>query len=92
MDSSDSEEVRGAWIRILGERDADADLARLYREVADPRSGRVDAILRVHSLHPEGLRAHFALYRAVMRGTKTLPAVDRELIAFAVSRWNDCHY
>ncbi len=48
--------------------------------------------MQVHSLHPAGLRAHFELYRAVMRGTPTLPAVDRELIALVVSQRNGCHY
>jgi alkylhydroperoxidase family enzyme len=48
--------------------------------------------MRVHALHPAGLAAHFELYRAVMRPTETLPKVERELIAFVVSRENGCHY
>ena len=31
-------------------------------------------------------------YAAVMRGTATLPKVDRELIALVVSDLNGCHY
>ncbi len=49
-------------------------------------------LLRAHSLHPAGLAAHWALYRAVMRGTKSLPKADREMIALVVSARNGCHY
>ncbi len=81
-----------AWIQTIEEGRAAGELARLYETMADPESGRVDNILKVHSLHAEGLETHFALYRAVMRGTPTLPKVDRELIALTVSRINGCHY
>jgi alkylhydroperoxidase family enzyme len=52
----------------------------------------VDNVLKIHSLHPEGLHAHFAVYGAAMKGTATLPKADREMIAVVVSRINDCHY
>jgi alkylhydroperoxidase family enzyme len=90
-----------AWIRTVpdppppdrGGRNGDGgELAELYRRARDPESGRVDHILAVHSLHPAGLAAHLELYRAVMRGTPGLPAVDRELIALVVSRLNGCRY
>ena len=64
----------------------------LYAQVADPVSGRVDNVLAVHSLHPAGLAAHFELYRAVMRGTRSLPKAEREMIAIVVSKENGCHY
>lgn len=48
--------------------------------------------MRIHSLHPAGLEAHFALYRAVMLGTPSLRKVDREMIALVVSATNGCHY
>ena len=80
------------WIRVVDESEADGELARLYGLMADPGSGRVDHVLTCHSLHPAGLAAHFELYRAVMKGTRSLPRVDRELIAVTVSRINECHY
>jgi alkylhydroperoxidase family enzyme len=80
------------WIAIIDEDHAGEELARLYRQMVDPHSGRVDNTLRIHGLHPAGLEAHFRLYRAVMRPTPTLPKVDREMIALVVSRINDCHY
>ncbi len=58
----------------------------------DPETGEIDNILRIHALHPEGLRAHFALYTAVMAGTRSLRKVDRELIALRVSQLNRCRY
>jgi alkylhydroperoxidase family enzyme len=81
-----------AWIRRIDDDEAEADLAAAYRRMADPAEGRVDEILKIHSLHPAGLEAHYALYRAVMRGTRGLPKVDRELIALTVSQINACHY
>jgi alkylhydroperoxidase family enzyme len=81
-----------AWIEVVDEREASARLPDLYGPMADPVYGRVDNILQIHSLHPEGMRAHWSLYREVMTGTPTLPKVDRELIALVVSAINDCHY
>ena len=81
-----------AWIREIEPEDAPPDLASLYREVADPTTGELDNILKVHGLHPAGLRAHFELYRAVMRGTAGLSAAEREMIALVVSQRNACRY
>lgn len=58
----------------------------------DPRTGQLDHILQIHSLHPAGLAAHFQLYRTAMRASRSLRKVERELIAFVVSQANDCHY
>jgi len=80
-----------AWINTDPE-DASAELAVLYKEVADPANGKVDHIMAIHSLHPAGLRSHFDLYRAVMAGTANLRKVEREMIALIVSQANECHY
>ncbi len=84
--------VAPAWIETVSKEEAEGDLRELYERVSDPESGALDNIMRVHSLHPRGLRAHYELYRAAMRGTRGLRAVDRELIALAVSELNACHY
>lgn len=84
-----------AWIRTHDEDEAarsGSPLADLYARGADPASGRVDNILKIHSLHPAGLAAHLAVYRAAMAGTPGLAQVDRELIALVVSGLNGCHY
>ncbi len=81
-----------AWIETKNAEQADGELAKLYQEACDPKTGQLDNIMAIHSLHPVGLRAHLALYAAVMRGTATLRKVERELIAWVVSDHNGCHY
>ncbi|MHC5065975.1 MAG: carboxymuconolactone decarboxylase family protein [Planctomycetota bacterium] len=81
-----------AWIECISEGEASGELASLYQSLVDPESGNVDNILKVHSLHLRGLRAHLAVYRAAMAGTASLRKVDRELIALQVSKLNGCHY
>lgn len=81
-----------AWIETVSDDQADDELRALFGEATDPKSGEVDNILRIHSLHPAGLRAHLDLYRTVMTGTSGLRKVDREIIALAVSLENACHY
>ncbi|MEO0480532.1 MAG: carboxymuconolactone decarboxylase family protein [Planctomycetota bacterium] len=81
-----------AFIRIVDESGAPEPLREVYDGLLDPESGRVDEILRIHSLHLEGLKAHVALYRSAMAGTKGLRKVDRELIALRVSQLNRCRY
>ncbi len=85
------------WIRTVAEGEAesiedDDRLRDLYRQTRDPKTGQTDNILRVHSLHPQGMAAHWSLYRTVMSGTESLPKVEREMIALVVSRHNQCHY
>lgn len=81
-----------SWIETIPEGEADERLAELYARVVDPSTGQLDHVMQVHSLHPEGLAAHDALYRAVMRPTRSFRKVDRELVALVVSRINACHY
>ena len=81
-----------AWIKTIDPQDADPELRELYEAGTDDPDEGVDHILQIYSLHPAGLAAHLALYRAVMAGTATLRKVDREMIALVVSQRNDCHY
>ncbi len=81
-----------AWIPAPSPEESSPQLASLLAAEADPETGEVDEILRVHGLDPQGLQAHLALYRAAMRGTRGLRKVDRELVALVVSRLNGCHY
>ncbi|MBC8329485.1 MAG: carboxymuconolactone decarboxylase family protein [Planctomycetes bacterium] len=78
-----------AWIR---DHSDDPECAELLRAHADPATGAVDNILRVHALHPAGLRAHLAVYRAAMTGTGGLRRAEREMIAVVVSGLNGCRY
>ncbi len=81
-----------AWISTQGKHEAQGELAELYQEACDPKTGELDNIMAIHSAHPAGLAAHLALYNAVMRGTPSLRKVERELIALVVSQENGCHY
>ncbi len=81
-----------SWIDTIAPADADTELTEIYRQVLDPSTGELDNIMRVHSLHPRGLAAHQAVYRAVMRPTPTLRRAEREMIALVVSQINECHY
>ena len=81
-----------ARIRVIADDDWDGELAELRPRVVDPKWGRVDNILAVHSLNPRGMAAHQKLYESAMAGTATLRKVERELIALVVSLTNDCHY
>lgn len=81
-----------AWIRMISDDDADPELRSLYERMVDPKSGRVDHIMTIHSLHPKGLEGHHSVYTAVMRSTRTLRKAEREMIALVVSIINSCHY
>ena len=81
-----------AWIETVREDRWEGDLAELRDRVGNREHGRVDNIMQIHSLNPEGMAAHHALYTSAMRGTKTLRKAERELIALVVSTINGCHY
>ena len=83
-----------AFIGIIPDRDwaADEALAAQYDGVVDRTYERVDNILAIHSLNPQAMAAHNALYTSAMSGTATLRKVEREMIALIVSLENHCHY
>ena len=81
-----------SWIETIDTKDWDGELHEMRDRVADPRSGKVDHIMAIHSLNPRSLIAHETLYESAMRGTASLRKVDREMIAVLVSSINKCHY
>ena len=80
-----------AWIHMIDEDDAEGRLAKLYARFTEPWGG-VDNVLKIHSLNPPSMAAHFELYKIVMRGRSPLSRIQREMIAVAVSAANQCHY
>lgn len=80
-----------AWIRVIDEDEASGRLKQLYEKYEEP-SGGVDNILKIHSLNPRSLQAHFDLYATVMRGKSDLSLDQREMIAIVTSSVNKCHY
>lgn len=80
------------WIEMVPEDEAEGYLAELYDEHRAPQTGRVDHILKVHSLHPETLADHAQLYRTLMYDKGGLSRSEREMIGVVVSAANRCHY
>lgn len=81
-----------AFIRMIEEKLAEGDLKNQYDQVKDPKTGRVDHILKIHSLNPPSLKGHYDFYRTLMFGKSDLSRRQREMIALVVSSLNHCHY
>lgn len=81
-----------AWIRMIGDDEADEDLLEVLSLARTPH-GTVDNVMRVHSLRPNTMRGHVVLYRAALHDDRnTLPTSLQETIASYVSILNDCPY
>jgi alkylhydroperoxidase family enzyme len=81
-----------AWIKTVAPEDASGLLERLYAS-ASRRAGKVFNVLRLQSLRPEVLGCSTRLYTELMHSARGgLTRVQREMIATAVSRANECHY
>ena len=80
-----------AYIRVVGEDEADGKLFEVYDEIQRNR-GRVSNILRAQSLNPKGLRAHLDLYMATVFGKGGLSRREAELLAVVVSAANGDAY
>ncbi len=87
-----SQTNRPAWIEVIAEDKAEGLLRELYEKEWDKEHHLVDNILKVHSLHPETLRAHVDLYRTVMYGRSAITRPEREMIGVVVSAINQCEY
>lgn len=79
------------WIRE-DEEDQNPALARALAGCTDPRTGRAAHIVRVQSLHPASMEAHYHLYHTLLHGPSPLSRRQREMIAVVVSATNGCHY
>ena len=81
-----------AWIETAPEADATGELKRAYQRAADPKSGKVDHIMKIHSLNPASLIDHMRLYKTLMYAESPLTRVRREMIGVVVSAINRCEY
>jgi alkylhydroperoxidase family enzyme len=81
----------GMWIHTVHASAASGLLKRIY-DAAVERAGKVYAIVASMSLNPRVLRSSMQLYREIMMGESPLSRQQRELLATAVSRFNECHY
>jgi uncharacterized peroxidase-related enzyme len=81
-----------AWIDMIGDDQADGRLKTLLDQARTPH-GTVDTVMRVHSLRPETMHGHVALYRSVLHSDdNALPFWFLEVIASYTSILNDCTY
>ncbi|MBI5594669.1 MAG: peroxidase-related enzyme [Elusimicrobia bacterium] len=80
-----------AWIRVVEPQEARGTLKDVYEQTAGKR-GKLAAIHKIHSLHPESLSAHMGLYMTLMFGRSPLSRREREALGVAVSRANGCAY
>ena len=81
-----------AWIRMIPDEEADADLTDALAGARTPH-GTVDNVLRVHSLRPNTMRGHMVLYKAALHDdANTIPMWLQETVASYVSILNDCDY
>lgn len=80
------------WIKTIPPAQATGPLKRLY-DAALARAGKVYNVISVQSLRPKTLAASTRLYTEVMQSPDSpLTRAQREMIATAVSRTNECHY
>jgi uncharacterized peroxidase-related enzyme len=80
-----------SWIKVIQEEEASGELKQLYERMLEPWGG-VDNILKIQSLNPTSLQAHFEFYKTLMQGPSGLSRIQREMIAVVVSAANHCHY
>ena len=81
-----------AWIEMIADKDADADLTRALDTARTPH-GTVDNVMRVHSLRPATMIGHVQLYRAILHDDdNTLPEWLQETVGSYVSLLNECDY
>ena len=81
-----------AWIEMVEEENATPRLKELL-DVARTPHGTVDTVMRLHSLRPETMAGHMALYRSVLHNPQnTLPTWFLEVVASYTSILNDCEY
>ncbi len=81
-----------AWIKMIEEDKAKGKLKKIYKKMANPTNQKVANVLKVHSIKPDILEAHYNLYREIMFGKSNISRKKREMIAVLVSGVNDCHY
>ncbi|UWR59352.1 peroxidase-related enzyme [Phaeobacter inhibens] len=81
-----------AWIKTIPFDAATGKLKTLYDRVTGP-GGNVDNIMMMHSLRPQLMEGHMALYKAVLHHSgNSLPKWYLEVLGVWVSSLNDCAY
>ena len=80
------------WIKTINFEDATGKLKKIYQRVVGS-NGKVDNVLKIHSLRPHTLVGHMALYKNVLHNSNnTFPKWYLETLGVYVSQLNDCKY
>ncbi|MCI0530604.1 MAG: carboxymuconolactone decarboxylase family protein [candidate division Zixibacteria bacterium] len=80
-----------AFIKTVPQDQATGLVKQEY-EKGIKRVGHVSQVLKLSSLAPEMMKAGIDFYLILMHRPSDLPRVQKEMIAVAVSRANQCHY
>jgi uncharacterized peroxidase-related enzyme len=86
-----TEESPQSWYPLGDEQNLDEGMQVLYARCR-AKLGFVPNVFQAYQWRPQRLRAWLDYFDSVMTPTETLPLVDRELIAVAVSMANGCSY
>lgn len=80
-----------SYIKIIDEEKATGKLKEVYESIAG-YGKKMAHVLKVQSLNPEAMKAHYQFYRSIMFGKSDLSRAQREMIATVVSAKNGCFY
>ena len=81
-----------AWIRLVPYDESEGYLRTLYDRVKGP-GGKIDNVMRAHSLRPHTMEGHSALYKSVLHHTgNAMPVWFLECLAVYTSLSNRCDY
>ena len=81
-----------AWIRTIPHDQAVGFLKQAYDQVKTPH-GTIDNVMKIHSLRPQTMVGHWALYKAVLHSAdNTLPLWFLEAVGTYTSMINKCDY
>lgn len=80
-----------AWIKEISRKE-NKKLNDIYESAESRTKEETANVLKVHSIHPEALEAHMALYEELMFGKGELSRQQREMIGVVVSSANKCPY
>ena len=76
---------------MIDEEKATGKLKEAYDSIAG-RGRKMAHLLKVQSLNPEAMKAHYRFYRNIIFGKSDLTRAQREMIATVVSVENGCFY
>ncbi len=80
-----------AWIDTLEQDEVDGYRESIYNHQIKNRGGTVSNIIKIHSLNETAFKS-FMEFSKLLFFPSELKRKTKEMIAVAVSSYNDCHY